>query len=189
MRNHVFAVATILLVTPSSFTTPQTPAPKQAAPTSASRPSQEGAKEKVPESCPITKPPVNAFIPPSPYPSKGGDDRFWYGTNKLWISLRTDGTWWSLPHWPDGTYRQKLFWWSEGYDWHRELQPMLKITGERLDSPAPALATDEHANNGWTDDPSHPFIVTGINLPTLGCWKLTGRYRDAELSFVVWVTP
>jgi len=28
-----------------------------------------------------------------------------------------------------------------------------------------------------------------VDLPTLGCWKITGKYSDAELSFVVWVAP
>jgi hypothetical protein len=65
---------------------------------------------------------------------------------------------------------------------------MLKVSGKRLDSSAPPLATDEHANTGWKDDPNHPFIVTGIDIPTLGCWQITGRFKDAELSFVVWVT-
>jgi len=64
----------------------------------------------------------------------------------------------------------------------------LQVTGKRRDSPAPPLGTDEHANNGWTNDPDHPFIVVGIDLPTLGCWKITGCYKDVELSFVVWVT-
>jgi hypothetical protein len=32
-------------------------------------------------------------------------------------------------------------------------------------------------------------MLVGIDLPTLGCWKITGKYADAELSFVVWVAP
>jgi hypothetical protein len=30
-------------------------------------------------------------------------------------------------------------------------------------------------------------LVVGINFPTLGCWEITGRYRDDTLTFVVWV--
>jgi hypothetical protein len=29
--------------------------------------------------------------------------------------------------------------------------------------------------------------VIAINLPTLGCWKITAHSEAAELSFVVWV--
>jgi len=29
----------------------------------------------------------------------------------------------------------------------------------------------------------------GIHIPVYGCWQITGRYRDQELSFTVWVAP
>jgi hypothetical protein len=32
------------------------------------------------------------------------------------------------------------------------------------------------------------MIMSGINIPTFGCWEITGRYKDQELSFTVWVT-
>jgi hypothetical protein len=32
-------------------------------------------------------------------------------------------------------------------------------------------------------------MITGVDVPTLGCWEITGRYRSHELSFVVSVTP
>ena len=32
-------------------------------------------------------------------------------------------------------------------------------------------------------------MVVGINIPSLGCWKITGRYQDEELSFVICVAP
>jgi hypothetical protein len=144
-------------------------------------------KTEVPESCPVTKPPARPFIPPWPYPNKTSEGSFFLGTNKLWIHLRADGTWQGLPLWPDGTIRQKLLWWREGYDLHRNPRPPLKVTGNRLDSPAPPIQSS--VSNGWTDDSEHGFMTNGINLPGLGCWKITGRYEDdAELSFVVWVT-
>jgi hypothetical protein len=31
--------------------------------------------------------------------------------------------------------------------------------------------------------------MVGVDFPTLGCWEITGRYAEAELSFVVWVGP
>jgi hypothetical protein len=31
-------------------------------------------------------------------------------------------------------------------------------------------------------------MVVGIFIPTVGCWKIKGRYNGAELSYVVWVT-
>jgi hypothetical protein len=152
-----------------------------------------GAQQKnaaaAPESCATTKAPVEPFVPPSPYPTKTDRDDFWFGTNKLWTQLRKDGTWQGLPQWADGTFRQKIFWFSEGYSWHRAPQPRLEITGQHLDVPASApLKLLDVASNGWTNAAEHPFIVSATNLPTLGCWKITGHYEDGELSFVVWVT-
>jgi hypothetical protein len=32
-------------------------------------------------------------------------------------------------------------------------------------------------------------MLVGVDFPTLGCWKITGKYAGAELSFVIWVAP
>jgi hypothetical protein len=143
--------------------------------------------EEPPEGCPVTKPPQPPFLPPLPYPSEG---LVWIGSSKLWTNIPRSGTWRGLPHYtPEDTrFRQKLFWWSNGYDWRSENPPELTITGKRLDAPAPPLATDPHANAGWTNDRDHAFIVAGIFIPTLGCWKITGHYKGEELSYVVWVS-
>jgi len=165
-----------------------------------------GSRQPNPDSCPITKPPLMALVPPSPYPTELPADSFWFGNEKLWTSLPMDGTWNALPVWTgiemDGTwngpphykptdsaFRNKLFFWHEGYDWRTENQPNLSVTGKRLDAPAPPLATDEHVNNGWTDDSHHPFMVAGIFIPTLGCWEITEDYNGETLSFVVLVRP
>jgi hypothetical protein len=139
-------------------------------------------------SCPVTKPPAHLFVPPAPYSAKLDPRSFWFGTEKLWTVLHADGLWNGLPHYTpdDPTFRQKLFFWRAGFDAHSEPRPALTITGKRLDGPAPPLASDR-ASNGW-QDPDQPFMVTGINLPTLGCWRITAYYRDQELTFVVRVT-
>ena len=142
--------------------------------------------EEPPSSCPITKPSDPPFIPPAPYPSVGNS---WIGTAKLWTFVPSNGMWWSLPHYTpeDSRFRQELFWWHEGYDFRTENPPELTVTGKRLDGPAPPITMDEHANNGWTSDSNHPFMVVGIFIPTPGCWEITGRYKGEELSYVVWV--
>src|SRR5690348_8832142 len=50
------------------------------------------------DSCPVTKPPLMAFIPPSPYPTELPTDSFWFGTPNLWTNLRMDGRWEGLSH-------------------------------------------------------------------------------------------
>jgi hypothetical protein len=146
------------------------------------------ASPNPPDSCPVTKPPWMAFIPPSPYPTELPADSFWFGNEKLWTSLTMDGTW-KLGHYrpEDSAFRNKLFWWHEGYDWRTDDPPNLTVTGKRLDAPAPPLTTDDHANNGWTNDSHHPFIVAGIFIPTPGCWQITGDYKGDRLTFVVMV--
>jgi len=145
------------------------------------------AVPQAPDSCPVTKPLEPPFQPPAPYPSAGS---LWIGSPTLWTNVPADGVWNGLGHYTpeDSRFRQKLFWWSEGYDWRTENPPELTITGTRLDSPAPPVTTDEHANAGWTNDREHPFMVAGIFIPTLGCWKITGQFKGEELSYVVWVS-
>lgn len=140
-----------------------------------------------PDSCPVTKPSEPPFQPPAPYPSEGSR---WIGTRRLWTNVPADGVWNGLGHYSvdDPRFREKLFWWSDGYDWRTENPPKLTITGTRLDGPAPPLETDEHPNAGWNNDSDHPFIVAGIFIPVLGCWKITGEYEGEELSYVVWVS-
>jgi hypothetical protein len=130
-----------------------------------------------------------AFIPPSPYLTELPADSFWFGNEKLWTSLPMDGTWSGLPHYKptDSAFRNKLFWWHEGYDGRTENPPNLSVTGKRLGAPASPLTTDEHANSGWTNDSQHPFMVSGIFIPTLGCWQITGDYKGEKLTFVVLV--
>lgn len=150
-------------------------------------------------SCPVTKPPLMAVIPPSPYPTELPADSFWLGTENLWTELPMDGTWKGLPIWsaaeqaesegdsyrPTGSaFRNKLVWWHEGYDWRTD--DPLTVTGNRLDAPTPPLTG--HASNGWTNDSHHPFMVAGIFIPTLGCWQITGDYKGDKLTFVVFVT-
>jgi hypothetical protein len=143
----------------------------------------------VPNTCPVTKPADESFVPPQPYPARPSVSEFWFGNDMLWTALPANGTWRGLPHYTssDPTFRQKLFFWREGYDVRAEPQSRLKVSGKRLHSPAPPLLSDR-PNNGWVK-PEQPFMVTGINFPTLGCWEITGRYQDDELTCVVWVGP
>jgi hypothetical protein len=141
---------------------------------------------RVPETCPVTKPSERPFVPPAPYPSS---DTF-VGNEKLWTNIPADGVWNDLGHYEAGDlrFRQKLFWWHQGYDWRVENPPELKVTGTRLDGPAPPIEMDEHANAGWTNDRDHPFMVVGVFIPMVGCWRVTGSYKGEELSYVVWVS-
>jgi len=157
-------------------------------------------RKEVPESCPVTNSPANPFVPPLPYWTDRGPDAFWFGTRELWIMLPNDGIWHVLPIDSKGriahaardiaAYSQKQSWYREGFDGRRTplgppcfyCEPGLKVTAERLGTPAPPLVAKA---NTVSDSP--PYIMVGFDIPALGCWKITGRFEDTELSFVVWV--
>jgi len=137
----------------------------------------------VPVTCPVTRPPSPPFVPPSP-PSAPLSGSFWYGTPALWTSLETSGTWIGLPY-HDGLYGQKVFWWRQGYDPRAEPQPPLTVTGTRIDQPAGPLIS-ERATNAFASDIGSAMLV-GVDIPSGGCWRITGHLRSTELSFVVWI--
>jgi len=140
-----------------------------------------------PENCPVTLPGKVTFKAPEPHSADAPwDGFFWYGSESLWTALRTDGVWAELPPNPDG-YTQKIMWWSDLYVLKDELQPALVVTGERLDAEAPPLKF-YGATNAFADDIGDAILI-GVDFPTLGCWMITGQYKDAELSFVVWIAP
>jgi hypothetical protein len=140
----------------------------------------------VPDSCPITQRPEPRFVPPEPYPewAPGGD--FWYGTNELWIDLRFKGTWLGLPK-SDAGYVNKIALWSESYSQTMEQQPEIALSARQLDGDA-VVESYVRGNNAHHPDYGH-FMMTGIELPTLGCWEITAEYLDVSLSFIVWVAP
>ena len=160
--------------------------PDRATPKPIATPTAEIVSHDPPESCPITTPQNPVFIPPSPYDSLGFDGEFWYGSSSLWTAVRENGVWEALPHNPEG-YTQKVFWWRDGYVWTEEPEPVLTVTGERLDASAPPLHASKATNASASDIGS--AMLVGVDIPTLGCWKITGKYADTELSFVVWVAP
>jgi hypothetical protein len=152
--------------------------PRRPAPPDAARPGRAAA------SCPATRAPASRFVPPAPYPPRPPPvegDKFWYGTEDLWTWLDADGTW-EMARDRHGLF-DKSFWWRRGYDWRTETTPRLRVTGRRLDTPA-ATATSSDATNGF--EPSMgAFMLVGLELPSGGCWELTGHYRGRSLRFVV----
>jgi hypothetical protein len=139
----------------------------------------------VPASCPITKRPDPPFVPPARFPSAppgGPGGAFWYGTNDLWTVVNDDGSWGGRI--ASGGYDNKSFWWSAAYKVDLEPQPALLVLARRLDGSE--TARSEGATNAAASDIGSAML-TGLTLPTGGCWELTGRYRGHELSYVIWI--
>jgi mono/diheme cytochrome c family protein len=137
------------------------------------------------EACPVTQPPSPPFAPPEGLGDRLPEDTrwFWVGSPVLWTTLEVNGLWTDLPHHEHG-YTQKRPFWSEGYNWQEEPDPELVLTGRRLDGDE--IMTDAGASNAYHPD-SGSMIMTGFVLPAAGCWEITAEYKDASLSFVVWV--
>jgi len=49
--------------------------------------------------------------------------------------------------------------------------------------------TEIFESSGFGPDYSGEGIMGGIAIPVFGCWQITGRYKDADLTFTVWVAP
>jgi hypothetical protein len=80
-------------------------------------------------------------------------------------------------------YYDKVFWWRKGYDWRTENPP--QMSDETGTDAFRAVATDR-ANAATIKIPA---MVTGIDIPTVGCWEITVDYKGDKLKFVVWVVP
>jgi len=68
-----------------------------------------------------------------------------------------------------------------------EQQPEITLSARQLDGEA-VVEPFVYGTNAYHPDYGQ-FMMTGIELPALGCWEITAEYRDATLSFVVWVAP
>jgi hypothetical protein len=139
------------------------------------------------QNCPITKPSDHPFVPPAPYSSSLGNNEFFYGTPALWVVVER--------HWQlHGYAGQKLPYFRQGYDALKEGRPRLTVVARQLDGKAP-LVWNGLAGSGSTGEGS--FMVTGLEIPSPGCWEIGTQYVDTSrdihtvqtLSYTVWVEP
>jgi hypothetical protein len=104
----------------------------------------------------------------------------WYGTEKLAVILPAHGKWRGLGS--AHNYRDKLFLWSKGFE--AGLEKNLTIKGVRLDGASPPAViskpTNAHAESlgGWA-------MLVLVELPSAGCWQITGEYMGERITFVV----
>jgi hypothetical protein len=152
-----------------------------------SQPSSRQA-ETVPASCPLTHRPTSEFIPPVGYRDALAEGSFFIGSEKLWTVIEDPMVWGWRPHKPghERDLTEKIFWYRVGYSARDEPIPKLRVTGRRLDGPAPALITPQGpATNAIMG--SENAMLTGVYVPAPGCWEITGDYEGDKLNFVVWV--
>lgn len=146
--------------------------------------------ETVPASCPLTPRPAKEFIPPADYHAEKLPEGFFYiGSEKLWTVIREPMVWQWRPHGPghERDLTAKIFWYRASYSWRKEPVPKLRVAGRRLDGPAAALVTPQGPATNAIMDSERGAMLTGVYVPTPGCWEITGDYEGDKLSFVVWV--
>ncbi len=133
--------------------------------------------------CPITVP--NGFHPPHPYPFvPPAAHGAWHGTLGLWTMIDVDGAVWRDLPGEDGKLGQKTFWWRGGYSAAAEPQPALTVTAVDLDDPGAVVTAPHPATHAMRAD-TGTSMLSGLELPGPGCYRITGTYGDASLSYVV----
>jgi len=101
--------------------------------------------------------------------------------------LDPEGEVWARLPVDDGVFGQKWIWWSDASSGAAESMPPITVTGRQLDGSASLEAkAGAPGNTGFREDIGS-FMMVGIEIPAAGCWELTARYGDAELSYVVMV--
>jgi hypothetical protein len=145
-------------------------------------------RPRAPASCSVTHAPAVPFMPPGLPERVKDDNAVWFGTEKLWTSLQSSGDVWGWAPRPprSSNLTAKIFWYSVDYDRHKEGNADLKVTGRRLDEDARPMWTLPTTNA--LGDP-YDAMLTGVYMPTPGCWEITGAYKGQKLSFVVWLHP
>ena len=130
----------------------------------------------------------------APAPYERDDVAFWLGTEKLWTFLPERAIWEWAPHQPGHEQEVQLLTTKIfdgvavflGYDSRAEQRPAIKVTGRRLDGPAPPLLVLPPTN---AFQGAGSAMLTGVYVPAPGCWEITGEYHGNKRAFVVWVEP
>ena len=147
--------------------------------------SQNVKPQPVPETCAVTNPLEHSFVPPRPFLASRGVN--WFGTDRLWTFLPSDGIW---------GLGEKTFWFREEWGRYKRINQSIPaidtakftVTARRLDGPAPPPEVGR-ASSSYREEDWKAFLVGGINFPTTGCWEVSARYENDELTFVVWIVP
>jgi hypothetical protein len=129
--------------------------------------------------CPVTLP--NGEFPPG---------SSYYGINHgnedetIFTLLTDDGIWVFEPHGPGEIFEDGSL--AIKWPWFRMVTGDMMITGQRLDSKAPPMPEVilRGEEDGYSETGFHPSRLT---FPSAGCWEVTARVKDANLSFVILV--
>lgn len=145
-------------------------------PSTTSPPSASFAEPSPTPACPVTKP---KWLKPSEDSAVSGSPDYGYYFGNEDRSILASAWWWEEAK----EYHLRSNEEGNKVGWFRPAGAALEITGERIDAPAPPLKADVPC--------CYPtrFQATGLVFPIDGCWRMTARAEESELSFVIWVEP
>jgi hypothetical protein len=105
-----------------------------------------------------------------------------HGNGFLSVTLPDDGVL-TMQREPDGTLFDKLGWIPK-----KGWGGSLKVRGERLDAPGRMRVLNVFWGHTYVNGvQGRGSWMTPVELPSEGCWRMTGRVGDIALSFVVQV--
>ena len=183
LRHSRFVVLSIAVLLFAAFACTSSSAETPPAPTPTPTPTPQTFLALA--DCPIAT--VTApYVARAPYLAQPPDHykSAWYGSDDLWTILHPEGEVWSaLPN-NGGKFTQKTWWLSNNFDIERERQPLITVTGARLDAPG-SFTAGGPGTHGYTDFGN--AMLVGIGIPSEGCWEIAAEYKGARLAYVVLV--
>jgi hypothetical protein len=125
------------------------------------------ASTAIPHDCPVT-------LPATQQTTANGSE-FIHSGNHLHVWLPTQGRWPESP--------RTLKWYFNGASPSRTAS-QLKVIAHRIDGDETPAIIEPPKMVRSEDDAA--ALVTRVELPAAGCWRISGQYGDEHLSFVVW---
>jgi hypothetical protein len=139
------------------------------------------------DSCPVTKAPAPAFVPPALYHSSRLSGGFLVGSESLWTFVNTH----DLSRDPSrpGGYAFKLVYWHPGLNWHHTDETNdLTVVARRLDAPSAQIVFTQRAGmvgHLSAEAPDEVAMMTGLDLPSGGCWEIAADFKGEYLNYVI----
>jgi hypothetical protein len=137
----------------------------------------------VPGSCPVTLHPDGAPLASQTATLSLPGSMVPYGQPQLWTLIPRSGSWTSSTSTTGGRFIRTL-WYSDLWSVRDEPSPSISVSAGRLgggDSVTGSAAVNARSRELGTS------MIVSLDLPSGGCWQITGTYRDKSLSYVVWV--
>jgi len=116
---------------------------------------------------------------------KAATDFGWFGTEQLAAMIPADGRWNGMGK--QHNYRNKFWWWHQGYDAKSRSANRLNITAKNLDNGT--IITLHKASDAYQGSDNYAWgsMITAVEFPSSGCWRVSGSLGRAQLDINLYV--